>query len=164
MGGYYQARQRWVSSRFSLLQDTVAKAPKARDWLKADKEHPLLIKKNEQKCSEVFTQENSSLHYEIKSMIYVLESNVPKAKESVKTVVKPKVDFNHPIFKPKKQISVFKEEILDSEENMVKLDVFRTEDLVCHNDEDVIERYELSQVFRKWLQDAENPEKLPINS
>ena len=91
---------------------------------------------------------------------------MPRAKQqkdSIKIVVKPKLDFNHPAFQPKKQISVFKEEVLDMEENTVKMDIFRIEDIVFHNDEDVIERYELSQVFQKWLHDAENPDRLPWN-
>ena len=143
------------------------KAPKARDWLQADKEHPLLVRNRKENIQslepyqetvrkEIKREKEKEKHVERVAPSESLQKEVPIA------VVKPKLDLNHPAFQPHKQI-VDKEE--DENESVVlslpKLDFSHTDNLDSHKAENVYERCELSNVFKHWLQNAENPDKVP---
>ena len=161
MGGYYQPRQSRVYSRFSLLQEALVRAPKARNWLLADKEHPGLGRNREEKCSLVSKEEII-----VKEIRSTTESKAIKRHVSEETCKKEivqvaiKINFNHPAFQSK--IKILEQEEPEEPEEL-EIDFLQQEDVEYHKEEDAIERYELSKVFQKWLHDAEDPDKLPWN-
>ena len=174
MGGYYQERHGRVSTRFTRLQQVLVSAPKARNWLQADKEHPALVWKCEEKFEEVKTHDkrnhetkkyqiNSDKEDTVKKIPHQICTEKEEEAKSFKASVKLKLDFNHPAFQPRKQISLQEEEVLEDEEDepKFKINFFETEDFDSHKEEEAIEKYDLVKVLEKWFCEVEDIKKLP---
>merc|ERR1712215_351530 len=104
MGRFYLDRQCRVSSRFTTLQETFVRAPKPRDWLQADQDHPALLNKNEKinKTLLLELEQVGQIPHEnhVTNKIYIKDE---KKEETKITQSKANfhVNFNHPIFQPR---------------------------------------------------------------
>ena len=73
-------------TRLTFLQESFVRIPKARDWLQADKEHPLLIQRRDEKNSFTANQQKlQHIEYVQKRIDKSKDDNEKKHEEKLKS-------------------------------------------------------------------------------
>ena len=132
--------------------------PKARDWLQADKEHPLLIQRREEKNALTANQQKLQHKEYVHIRLDKSEDVTEKKREE-----KLKLDLNHPALQPINLKAKAKEDFAIEEVELAPkaYKFFEEQETEDHKTEDAIEKYELANVFKEWLSGAQNDQKLP---